>query len=510
MDRSQERAANIALHLSPPQNITDLSPSTPIVAENVAEVSSSIKQKVVKTKKNKEKEEVVQFSGEGDDYPEEVDVSVVEDPVTHQLTFQPVPHTLSFDQGFFHAVRALELLIEKNRPGAVIIVGIAGPTGAGKTTLAGKIAPLFDGVVISLENFVHVENAIDGNNEDPTLVDFELAVEVLKQLKETKSAKVPKIQKKGILKKDWVQVTLKEQGPCVLILEGSYALNVMLRPLLDVTIAINGGVHLDLIKRIVRDITETKSKDTLVQVTSLVFPMFKAYIEPDLEQAKIRISSAYNPMLSLVEPTYVCKAKYQMVKQSFDAQYGNMRPIKKIISDMYLYPPSKVSIDPMNQTDRANWIRIRRSEGHFQIHFYNETMEQNINTRPSIHFEISVKTIGGLLSLGYQIGAILNRTVEIYSDAGGVVVTKEYFKELEKYYVQLKGKNRRDVLAWAQKLHINEYHLPQTFIYLYFKKLRKQKKLTANTSPITTASSIMPSVETTSITPNNVTPQSKL
>jgi len=321
-----------------------------------------------------------------------------------------------------------------------------------------------------------VENAIDGNNEDPTLVDFELAVKVITQLKETKVAEIPKIEK-GV-RKEWVQVRLNPQGPSVVILEGMYALNVMLRPLLDVTIAINGGVHLDLIKRIVRDIVEARSqsRDTLFQVTSIVFPMFKAYIEPDLEQAKIRISSSYNPMNNLVEPIYVCKAKYNIVKQSFDAEFGENHPAKKVISDMYLYPPSKGPIDPMNQADRANWIRIRRSDSHFNIHFYNEKMEQNINTRPSLNFEISVKTIGGLLSLGYQIGAILNRSVEIYYEEGGIIITKEYIKELEKYYVQIKGKNRRDVLSWAERLHINEYHLPQTFLNLYFKKLRKQTK----------------------------------
>lgn len=34
---------------------------------------------------------------------------------------------------------------------------------------------------------------------------------------------------------------------------------------------------------------------------------------------------------------------------------------------MYLYPPSKGPVDPMNQADRANWIRIRRMGTHFRI-----------------------------------------------------------------------------------------------------------------------------------------------
>lgn len=50
---------------------------------------------------------------------------------------------------------------------------------------------------------MQVENAIDENNEDPTLVDFELAVKVLTDLKKNKYAKVPKIER-GV-RKDWVE-----------------------------------------------------------------------------------------------------------------------------------------------------------------------------------------------------------------------------------------------------------------------------------------------------------------
>jgi len=298
---------------------------------------------------------------------------------------------------------------------------------------------------------------------------------VLEQLKTTRKASIPIIQK--ATRKGSNEVTLKPSGPGIIILDGSYALNAALRPVLDVTIAINGGVHLDLIKRIVRDIVEAKvtSKDTLFQVTSTLFPMFKAFIEPDLEQAMIKINSTYNPMANLLEPTYVCKAKYSTVASHFEKDFNDIEPQRTVFSDMYLYPPSKGPVDPMNQADRANWIRIRRMGTHFHIHFYNEIMSQNLNTRPSINFEISVKTISGLLSLGYQIGAILNRSVEIWYDKHNVVITKEYIKELEQYYVQIKGRNRHDVLNWAEKLHIYEHHVPQTFLFLYFKKLKKKK-----------------------------------
>ena len=39
-----------------------------------------------------------------------------------------------------------------------------------------------------------------------------------------------------------------------MIIEGIYALNERLRPLLDLRVSVRGGVHFDLVKRVLRDI----------------------------------------------------------------------------------------------------------------------------------------------------------------------------------------------------------------------------------------------------------------
>ncbi len=61
----------------------------------------------------------------------------------------------------------------------------------------------FDAHNIPLENFVKVEDARDGNMEDPTLVDFEKAAETINTLKTNRVARVPQIQK-GV-RKEWVE-----------------------------------------------------------------------------------------------------------------------------------------------------------------------------------------------------------------------------------------------------------------------------------------------------------------
>jgi hypothetical protein len=117
------------------------------------------------------------------------------------------------------------------------------------------------------------------------------------------------------------------------------------------------------------------------------------------------------------------------------------------------------------------------------------------------------KAISGLLSLGYEIGAILNRRTETWYDANGLQVTKESIKELQKEFVQIKvrrpclpdgqrgtahlrpsplavithahrqlqGKNRMAVVALADQLKLSEHHIPQSFLQLYFRKLQKEK-----------------------------------
>jgi len=137
---------------------------------------------------------------------------------------------------------------------------------------------------------------------------------------------------------------------------------------------------------------------------------------------------------------------------------------------MYLYPP-RYKLTGGYEADRRNWIRIRRQEGIYYIYFYSETMQTPLNVRPSFSHEINVKSISGLLSLGYQIGAVLNRRTEILYQDKDVLISKECIKELSDDYIQIKGKNRHAVLDCANKLGVTEHHIPNTFLALYFREL---------------------------------------
>jgi uridine kinase len=56
----------------------------------------------------------------------------------------------------------------------VVCVGIAGPTGSGKTALSDRIAAVLNASVLDMSQFVKIETVIDANYDDPTVMDFAL------------------------------------------------------------------------------------------------------------------------------------------------------------------------------------------------------------------------------------------------------------------------------------------------------------------------------------------------
>ena len=215
----------------------------------------------------------------------------------------------------------------RDAPGAraVVVVGVGGPSGAGKTTLAAKVAEVTGATVLSLESFVDRARIVDGNGDDPTLVDWGAVERAVGTLRDGGSVVVG-------------DATVSAAEGSVLVVEGLFALDVRLLPLLDVPVAINGGVHNDLIKRVVRDTNRLRGQReaaargmrqqaqqgaaqageevctgppcliscaatdsiasltqaraaTVLHVTNKVFPMYKAFIEPTLKFGKIKIHS---------------------------------------------------------------------------------------------------------------------------------------------------------------------------------------------------------------------------
>ncbi|GIM08861.1 hypothetical protein Vretimale_12820 [Volvox reticuliferus] len=201
----------------------------------------------------------------------------------------------------------------------------------------------------------------------------------------------------------------------VVLLEGIYALSDRLRPLMDLRVSITGGVHFDLVKRVMRDIQRSGQgpEEIIQQITDTVYPMYKAFIEPDLQTAHLRVVNSFNPFSGFMNATYILKSKkvpsLETVTKTLEA-YGQVSHRREVdIYDIYLLPPNE---DP--ETCQS-WLRMRNRDGRYSLMFEEWVSEGPFIISPRIAFEVSVRILGGLMALGYEIGTIMKRTSVILS-----------------------------------------------------------------------------------------------
>ena len=56
-----------------------------------------------------------------------------------------------------------------------------------------------------------------------------------------------------------------------------------------------------------------------VQITDTVYPMYKAYIEPDLNTAHLKIYNNFNPFSGFMAPTYILKSAKRVTPEQIKA-----------------------------------------------------------------------------------------------------------------------------------------------------------------------------------------------
>ena len=133
------------------------------------------------------------------------------------------------------AVDAIKRLLEIKKTG-LIVIGIGGPTGAGKTTLAHRISGMINGTkILSMRNYYNSVNARRGSggaktliycdrNNSPEFVNIDDLVKDLKQLMRGKAVQTPHFNYHS-RRPDEEQTKKKFSPPAsrVLIIEGIYA-----------------------------------------------------------------------------------------------------------------------------------------------------------------------------------------------------------------------------------------------------------------------------------------------
>lgn len=117
-------------------------------------------------------------------------VQLVKKKDSNRHEIVPIQDPLSFEKGFFIVIRACQLLAQKND--GIVLVGVAGPSGAGKTVFTEKVLNFMPSIaVITMDNYNDSSRIIDGNFDDPRLTDYDTLLENIHNLKAGKPAQVP-------------------------------------------------------------------------------------------------------------------------------------------------------------------------------------------------------------------------------------------------------------------------------------------------------------------------------
>ena len=186
----------------------------------------------------------------------------------------------------------------------MLIIGIAGGTGCGKTTVVNKIInelPEGEVGVISQDSYykdtshLSYDERIKINFDHPRSIDFELLVEHLKALKINTPVNQPVY---SFVKHNRTGDTILTHPRKVMIVEGILILtNPELRDMFDIKIFVHADTDERLIRRLKRDITERGRdiEEVLSRYQNTLKPMHDQFIEPMKEYADIIIpNNKYN------------------------------------------------------------------------------------------------------------------------------------------------------------------------------------------------------------------------
>jgi len=179
-----------------------------------------------------------------------------------------------------------------------ILVGIAGGSGSGKTTVASNLIKAFkeeDAVLVEQDAYykelkeLTIEERAKVNFDHPESIEFDLIKKHLMDLKSGKSIERPIYDFKTHSRKE---ETVKINPSRIIIIEGILTLAIPeIRKMLDVKIFVDTDADEMLLRRIERDINERGRTFNSVkkQYLETVKPMYLEFCEPSKRYADIII-----------------------------------------------------------------------------------------------------------------------------------------------------------------------------------------------------------------------------
>ncbi|XP_048502265.1 uncharacterized protein LOC104883873 isoform X3 [Beta vulgaris subsp. vulgaris] len=355
---------------------------------------------------------------------------------TSSSILQSLPLHVSFDHGCYLLIKSIQELRAAKE--GLVTVGIGGPSGSGKTSLAEKVTSVIGCTVILMENYR--KGAEESNDLDS--IDFEALVSNMEDLMKGKDTAVPvfDFQEKRRVGSTIIRGTLSG----VVIVDGTYALHAKLRSLLDIRVAVVGGVHFSLLSKVRYDIGDSCSLDNLIDS---IFPLFRKHIEPDLHHAQIRINNSF--VSSFREAIYKLKCKSESPNGHSDYTESGQEAQTDNFIEMYLRPPSA------NEEARINdWIKVRQSGIRYYLSLGDQRIvDKHFIIRPKAEFEVGKMTLGGLLQLGYNVVVSYKRE-SLTFNFGEISLAFETIDSLGETFMVVRGSNRKTVGAEALRMGV--------------------------------------------------------
>ena len=178
------------------------------------------------------------------------------------------------------------------------IIGIAGGSGSGKTTVTNAIMKNLEGHSVALlaqdyyykdQSHLTFEERLETNYDHPFAFDNDLLIHNLKDLRNGKPVEVPTYDySQHTRSKETIAFDPKD----VIIVEGIFALeNNTLRDMMDVKIYVDTDADLRILRRLTRDTKERgRTMESVInQYLNVVRPMHEQFIEPTKKHADIII-----------------------------------------------------------------------------------------------------------------------------------------------------------------------------------------------------------------------------
>ena len=189
----------------------------------------------------------------------------------------------------------------------ILIIGIAGGTGSGKTTLMKRIVERFGNVVsvLSHDNYYRrldhlaFEERCKVNYDEPQALETELMSQHLQLLRQGQAIDCPVYD---FAQHNRSEDTVHIEPRQVIIVEGILIFeNEALRDLMDIRIFVDTDADIRLCRRIKRDVNKRgRSMESVIeQYQTTVKPMHEKYVEPSKKYAHIVVPEGGKNLVAL-------------------------------------------------------------------------------------------------------------------------------------------------------------------------------------------------------------------